>query len=436
MKTRMRRLRACLCFLAVTAGLTLLTPGVGEAASKGPCVVGTKWPLCHVWKGKVTLVADGDTIGVDVFGDGNSRPIRVRFTGINAMEQSVYSRDPDRRRGQCHALEATARLERLIKGSGRIVRLSSRARDPRAGPRHRRTVAVRVAGRWRDAGQMLIDEGHVLWLPNQGEWFNNSRYNLGAQRAAAAGLRLWDTDYCAAGPHQSTPLQMWVNWDADGVDRTNRNGEWVRIKNLGATDLPIGGWRFRDSFNDRFKFPSGSVIPVGEAITLYVGRRPAGDNNTNTHFYWGRDHSIFEDVRSHGLGDGGYLFDPHGDLRAWMMYPCRYSCSDPLRGQVALTAEPRAPEHVDVENTSSNSVSLEGYVVDNDPYVYVFGSGAILGPSETLRLWVIGSRADDTRLVKHWGKGKYILNDAGDRVRLRTATNITVDCYAWRSMSC
>ena len=21
------------------------------------------------------------------------------------------------------------------------------------------------------------------------------------------------------------------------------------------------------------------------------------------------------------LGDGGYLFDPHGDLRAWRLYP-------------------------------------------------------------------------------------------------------------------
>jgi hypothetical protein len=26
------------------------------------------------------------------------------------------------------------------------------------------------------------------------------------------------------------------------------------------------------------------------------------------------------------MGDGGFLFDPDGDLRAWDMYPCRYAC--------------------------------------------------------------------------------------------------------------
>jgi hypothetical protein len=25
-------------------------------------------------------------------------------------------------------------------------------------------------------------------------------------------------------------------------------------------------------------------------------------------------------------GDGGYLFDPRGDLRAWMLWPCVHAC--------------------------------------------------------------------------------------------------------------
>jgi endonuclease YncB( thermonuclease family) len=423
--------------LAALGCVALLAPGAAEATWKAPCLGGAKRPLCHFSKGKVTFVADGDTIDVNVYGDGTSTPIRVRLTGINAMEQTVYSSNPDRRRGECHALAATARIERLIKRSRRVVRLGSQARDPMSGHRHRRSVAVRLDGRWRDVGQMLIDEGHVLWLPNRNEWAHNGRYNAGAQRAAAAGRRLWNTDACGAGPHQSTPLRMWVNWEADGRDGpSNVNGEWVKIKNLGALDLPIGRWWFRDSWVKRFRFPSGTVVPAGRTVTLFVGSRPAGDTNRTTHFYWGRGGSMFEDVREHGVGDGGYLFDPQGDLRAWMAYPCRYGCSDPLRGKVDIAAHPSAPEEVYLTNVSAEAIDLEGYVAENGPYVYSFAENTVLDTGETLRLVVKGSRSNDTRLVKHWGKDKYILNDAGDRVVVRTQAYIRLDCYAWAAASC
>jgi hypothetical protein len=50
--------------------------------------------------------------------------------------------------------------------------------------------------------------------------------------------------------------------------------------------------------------------------------------NTATTLYWGLKRPAFENVRSdRGIGDGAYLFDPQGDLRAWMIYPCYlYDC--------------------------------------------------------------------------------------------------------------
>ncbi|HEX2045068.1 MAG TPA: hypothetical protein VHF23_05510, partial [Gaiellaceae bacterium] len=60
----------------------------------------------------------------------------------------------------------------------------------------------------------------------------------------------------------------------------------------------------------------------------------------------------------------------------------------------------------------------------------------VVHPGEHLTLVVNGSPADDTRLVKHWGKEGHLLNDAGDLVRLRTQTDIRIDCYAWGSASC
>jgi endonuclease YncB( thermonuclease family) len=384
----------------------------------------------------VTFVADGDTLDVDVFGDGTSRPLRLRVIGINATELSVYSHDPRKRRGACHAVEAAARLDRLVRGSRRLVRLSSQQRVSKAGHRYRRSVFVRVNGRWRDAGQILVDEGHALWLAGGSEWAHNSRYAHGAQKAKAASLRLWNPRYCGSDASDASPLRMWVNWDAEGVESQNLNGEWVKIKNQGASDLPIGGWWLRDSFLARYTFPAYAVVPAGGTITLFVGSRPASDPNTSTHFYWGRARPIFDNAGARGMGDGGYLFDRQGDLRLSMLYPCRYACADPLKGAVAVTAHPSNPEEVFVRNASAFPVDLEGYVVDNPPYIYSFGPSTILGPGERLRLIVMGGPANDTPLVKYWGKSKYILNDGGDLVRLRTQTDIAIDCFAWGSGSC
>jgi endonuclease YncB( thermonuclease family) len=424
--------------IAAAGTLALTTPGVAEGAWKGPCVRGQAKPICVFWKGKVTFVADGDTIAVDVHGDGTATPIRVRMTGINAMEQSTYARNPANRRGDCHSLEATARLERLINRARRVVRLGAQNPESMSGRRYRRSVAVRQNGAWRDLGRVLIAEGHALWLPNRNEWAHNERYNRGAQRAAAGGRRLWNTTYCGFGPSQGTKLRLLVNWDADGRDGPgNLNGEWVKIKNLGTADMPIGRWWLRDAVLTRYTFPSKVVVPAGGSITVLVGSRPSGDTNTTTHFYWERGGAVFENANPlNGAGDGGYLFDPQGDLRAWMTYPCRYRCSDPLQGKVAVTARASSSEEIRIRNTSSEPIDLEDYVVDNDPWKYTFGGGTPIAPGATLRLFVGGSPARDTSLAKYWGKTKSILNDNGDRVLLRTQTDIRIACYAWGSSSC
>src|SRR3954468_24273689 len=94
------------------------------SARGGRCLGGKTGPRCHLWTGKVTRVNDGDTMHVDIAGDGRKRSLSVRFINVQAMEQSVYSKHPERRRGECHALEATARLERLIRAGHRRVRLA------------------------------------------------------------------------------------------------------------------------------------------------------------------------------------------------------------------------------------------------------------------------------------------------------------------------
>jgi micrococcal nuclease len=410
----------------------------GADAARGPCIEGRAKPVCYHWTADVHSVSDGDTIKVDIDGDGSSVVKRVRLTGINAAELDVYSNTPENRRGDCHGVEATNRLEQLIQSAGNRVRLSAQNPASRSGPRLRRAVSVWSGGEWVDLAQILLDEGHVLFHPNGTEWARNAAYSRGAQLAARQGLNHWDRDYCGAGPEDDAQLVMWVNWDADGADGTyNVNGEWARIKNVGSSDVSIGGWWFRDSHLRRYTFPSDAAIPAGGSVTVYVGRRPDSDSNRTTRFYWGLGSTALENVDpKRGVGDGGYLYDRQGDLRAWMMYPCRVSCTDPLLGNVIVTAQPKAPEKVFLKNVGSAPANLEGYVVDNLPWNYAFPAGVVLRPGEKLRLVVKSKPRNNTRLTRYWGKTRYILNDRGDRVALRTQANIEIDCYAWGRRSC
>jgi endonuclease YncB( thermonuclease family) len=299
--------------------LALLVLAAPAAARSGPCRVDGSGPTCRLWSGKVTFVADGDTISVDVAGDGTSRPVRIRLVGVQAMEQRVYSKYAARRRGECHALAATARLERLLRAGRNRVRLAAQDPGSRSGSRLRRIVATRIDGAWREVAADLLGEGHALWLPNRTEWATNADYRALAVAAAQARRRLWNPASCGAGPGAADGVSLRVNWDAEGNDADNPNGEWFEIRNPGATALRLGGWWVRDSALRRYTLPGSAVIEPGSRLRVHVGRGSGGGRE----LYWGLSAPAFEnagfDRRS--MGDGGYLFDPDGDLRAWHIYP-------------------------------------------------------------------------------------------------------------------
>ena len=283
---------------------------------------------CHVLTGKVISVGDGDTIDVDVAGDGVGRAWHVRITGIQAMELSTYSSTPSLRRGACHAREAANRMERLVLHR-RVKLLSQRRESYGAGPRHRarRAIQVRRRGRWIDPSAKLLREGHAIWDPNGDEWAWNRHYRELAQLAAARGRRIYDRSYCGRGPGGERALAMSVRWNADGEDGDNVSGEFARLKNLSGRTLRLGRWHFRDSALRYFRLPRGTRLRPGAVLRIHVGSgtRSAGD------LFWGLREPIFEnpshDRRS--TGDGAYLFDRQGDLRAWVIYPCVDSCPQP-----------------------------------------------------------------------------------------------------------
>jgi micrococcal nuclease len=304
--------RAALVLTAVLAGAP------AARAASGPCLPERGSPQCTFWFGKVRFVADGDTMDVRIRGEGLRR---IRLTGINAMEQTVYSKYRARRRGACHALAATARLQRLVRAGHRRVRLAAQNPSSVSGGRLRRQVSVRIGGQWVDAGAVLVAEGHALWLPNTVEYAWNRTYSRLSQMAAAHHLRLFDPGSCGTGPSWRVQPRMRLRWDARGNDGANVNGEWARIRNPSSRRLRLGGWRFRDSAARSLRFPRGTVVPPHRSVIVHVGQGQSGGRR----LYWGLRKPAFDNASGgwRAMGDGAYLFDTRGNLRAFVMYPRR-----------------------------------------------------------------------------------------------------------------
>jgi hypothetical protein len=167
-----------------------------------------------------------------------------------------------------------------------------------------------------DVGRTMLAEGHALWLPNGIEWAWNRRYADLSRQAAATGLRLWNAEGCGRGP--AAQLSMAVEYDPRGNERLDVDGEYAEIHNDSDHDVALGGWWFRDSALRRYTFPQGATVPAGQTVTLEMGQ---GGDTADT-FHPGLSSPPFENPSydARATGDGGYLFDPRGNLRAWVIY--------------------------------------------------------------------------------------------------------------------
>jgi micrococcal nuclease len=304
-----------LLFPILIGALFALLPAAARAQT-GTCGTAS----CHFLTGKVTFLDDGDTIDVNIDGDGTRKAKRIRITGIQAMEMSRYSKYRRRRRGACHAVRAANDLENLLRrGHGR-VRLAAVNDSSYSRHRPRRHVDVRIRGRWVDVGAEMLKASDVLWDPNLVEYAWNDQYHALEAAAAAGGQKLWNPNSCGKPqPAAGVPIGFEINWDAPHNDFDNVNGEWAKITNNSpSANLPIGHWWFRDAALRRYTFPSGAVIGPGQTATLFMGKGQNGGGN----FYWGLSAPVFENVTGppKNMGDGGYLFDSRGNLRAFSIY--------------------------------------------------------------------------------------------------------------------
>jgi endonuclease YncB( thermonuclease family) len=379
-------------------------------------------------------VADGDTLRVRIPGEGTAD---VRFIGINAMELHHYSHSAGARRGDCMGVPAANFIDKLIKGSHRRVRLAAQKASSRSGRRIRRSVWVKSHGQWVDLARAELEAGYVLFLPNGEEWAHNREYQLLAAQARAAGKHLWNPAACR-GPAQDAQLQVVANWDASGADEQNINGEYIEVRNLGAAPVDLAGWWVRDSWlnwwqgrqhgTPGYRFAPGTTLDPGAALRVHVGC----GTETAIEKHWCQRSTAFENITYDRtqMGDGAYLFDAKGGLRASFLYPCLIACSDPLAGKVRLVAHPSTPEAMSIVNVSAAPVDLGDHVWQlrsrDNAHTYVFSR--VFSPGETLA-------PGDALDVRPPGEFKGY-PDTGGAVELRTLDDQLTACAAWGDRSC
>jgi endonuclease YncB( thermonuclease family) len=307
-----------LLIAAVVTTATAFLAAPASAATVASCVPGG--PQCTFWTGKVTLVADGDTIDVDIAGDGTSRARRVRMAGYNATELRRYSNYASRRRGECHGVAAANRLDQLI-GRSRLVRLAAQHESSLGeNGRLRRQVSALIGGQWVDVGPTMLAEGRALAFPASDEWAWNSAYAAYARQAAAAGIGIWNPRGCGPGPRAGVSVGLKAQYHKYHRDeRKYLNSEWVKIFNPSSKPLSLRGWWVRDSSLLRYHFPKSAVVRPHGKIKLRIG---SGKNRPGRIYHWGLPKPPFNNPsndRKH-IHDGAFLFDRRGNMRAYQLW--------------------------------------------------------------------------------------------------------------------
>lgn len=417
--TNGRRLTA-LAALAVCLATTLPAP---------PAAAGMK-----SWTVRVLQVSDGDTFYIDTNGDGRQDDT-VRMAGLNTPEGHMKG---GRFQGQCHGAQAFRRLEGLIEGKRVVLRANS-YNSMGSGGRLLRYVDT-IGG--TDLAALLLREGLAVPYPSNIEPARNSLYIRLAKEAATAGRVIWSKKGCSYGPKQNVKIRVLTQWDAQGNDENNLHGEYVRLENPSSRAFSLRNWVLRDSASMYYYFSDTAKIPARGSLTVHSGSRSAYGTARHRHISWGAgdrckpaavcgSKSLFGDSHLDNgqvVGDGAYLYDPHGDLRYWQGYPCLGTCSHPAQGKLRLSWDNSRLDWVKVHNIHTAPVTLKGLVLDSPDSsgqlhrtawsyevkrVTIPAGGSLMVHTGT------GTASID-RLVQFWGAKDHIFADNDDGVRLRT----------------
>ena len=303
----------------------------------------------HVWEcGIVYKHEDGDTTHVKTT---TNKLVEVRNIGLQTPEMAKAKPGGGHWPAQCGAQQAYENFMNLMPEEITIVQLRSITNGANGwggGSRPTRSVYKlnNATGQFDiDVQAEQIKAGWSMWWPTAAEWAHNKEYLDLMNDAKARGVGLWNPNLCGAAIGNA-PL-IWFNQNAPQIDNDAEPafGEYVILKNDTTAPMDLTSWSLRDNSLNFFwdavngtwmqgsnKFGSMILAP-GEYRIVYLDN-PAGyplSPSESEYFNWSRNApgaqltngSIGAAFSSNYInGDGVYLQDANGNMRASMTNPC------------------------------------------------------------------------------------------------------------------
>jgi micrococcal nuclease len=390
--------------------------------------------------GVVDVVADGDTFRF--IEEGTTGYVTVRLLGVNTPEVRGFNnvhRDQD----MCGGVEATNVLKSVLR-PGSKVQLRSLSKES-----ENRGRIQRYAFAWNplseqydiDVQAIVAQSGLAMWFTIKTESSLSYQYRVMIAQTQIEKKGIWNPEYCGSLEQPNANVSVIVNWDAEGNDNANTNGEFIIVRNNGDQNVDLTGWLLRDSsLTAWFYFPGGSVLAPNDFRVVHAG---VGVNSTPNprDLYMNSDTALFPNVTPGlFLGDGAYLLDRNTAMRNYYEYPCVLDCSDPLQGVLRITqinavstaktmAKRANQEYVKIKNNGSVPALLDGYYLRLGISTYPFLVNSIIEPGRSLTVRI--GKGTPTRFTQYWGRDSTLLRDSGDRIALLSNRNVTISAKVW-----
>ena len=230
----------------------------------------------------VVKVYDGDTLTLQT-GD------RVRLRWVNT---------PELRPMEAYGEEAGQFARKLCLNKQVELLYGSVIRDGYG----RLIAGVKVAD--KNLSEELLEHGlgHLFVIPPDDT--DLTRLVAAQDPARAAKRGIWSTERYQGDLHITS-----FHANADGDDRKNVNGEYLRLANVTSEAIDLAGYRITDLSGRSFVFPS-MALPAGHTVKVHSGK---GENQADAAqqlaIYLGNDTPIWNNKR-----DQATIYDPAGKV--------------------------------------------------------------------------------------------------------------------------
>ena len=148
----------------------------------------------------------------------------------------------------------------------------------------------------------LIEEGLATSFEYKPDVKYEFLFNCLEQEAKQAKRGLWNSNI-------EYDINIQINYDAEGRDNKNLNGEYVSLTNNGDS-VNLESWQIKDEATHIYTF-SALEFGTGQTITLYSG----SGTDSETEIYWNSRGPIWNND-----GDTVFLRDAKGNLAASYSY--------------------------------------------------------------------------------------------------------------------